>query len=52
MDKIMLEKSQAISAKCNEIATLKSKVTYLKGIRCYNFTCKHRTITNPDKTEE
>lgn len=52
MDKIMLEKSQAISAKCNEIDTLKSKVTYLKGIRCYNFTCKHRIMTNPDKTEE
>ena len=52
MDKIMLEKSQAISAKCNESATLKSKVTYLKGIRCYNFTCKHRIMTNPDKTEE
>lgn len=52
MDKIMLEKSQATSAKCNEIATLKSKVTYLKGIRCYNFTCKHRITTNPDKTEE
>lgn len=52
MDKIMLEKSQAIFAKCNEIATLKSKVTYLKGIRCYNFTCKHRIMTNPDKTEE
>lgn len=52
MDKIMLEKSQAISAKCNEIATLKSKVTYLKGIRCYNFTCKQRIMTNPDKTEE
>lgn len=52
MDKIMLEKSQAMSAKCNEIATLKSKVTYLEGIRCYNFTCKHRIMTNPDKTEE
>lgn len=52
MDRIMLEKSQAISAKCNEIATLKSKVTYLNGIRCYNFTCKHRIMTNPDKTEE
>lgn len=52
MDRIMLEKSQAISAKCNEIATLKSKVTYLKGIRCYNFTCKHRIMANPDKTEE
>ena len=52
MDRIMLEKSQTISANCNEIATLKSKVTYLKGIRCYNFTCKHRIMTNPDKTEE
>lgn len=52
MDKIMLEKSQAISAKCNEIVTLRSKVTYLKGIRCHNFTCKHRIMTNPDKTEE
>ena len=52
MDRIMLGKSQAISAKCDEIATLKSKVTYLKGIRCYNFTCKHRIMTNPDKTEE
>ena len=52
MDKIMLEKSQAISAKCNEIATLKAKVTYLKGIRCYNFTCGNRITTNPDKNEE
>lgn len=52
MDKLMLEKSQAISAKCNEIASLKSKVTYLKGIRCYNFTCKNRIMINPDKTEE
>lgn len=52
MDKIMLEKSQAISAKCNEIASLKSKVTYLKGIRCYNFTCQNRIINNPDKSIE
>ena len=52
MDKLMLEKSQAISAKCNEVASLKSKVTYLKGIRCYNFTCKNRIMVNPDKTEE
>lgn len=52
MDKLMLEKSQAISAKCNEVASLKSKVTYLKGIRCYNFTCKNRIMINPDKTEE
>lgn len=52
MDKLMLEKSQAISAKCNEVVSLKSKVTYLKGIRCYNFTCKNRIMINPDKTEE
>lgn len=52
MDKLMLEKSQAISAKCIEVASLKSKATYLKGIRCYNFTCKNRIMINPDKTEE
>lgn len=51
MDKIMFENSQAISAKCNEIATLKSQVTYLKGLRCYNFTCTHRLKANPDKSE-
>ena len=49
MDDIMLEKSKAISDKCNEIAALKSEVTYLKGIRCYNFTCQKRIRINPDK---
>ena len=48
IDKISLEKSKAISDKCNEIAELKSKVTYLKGIRCYNFTCQHRIKNNPE----
>ena len=24
----------------------------LKGIRCYDFTCKNRIMINPDKTEE
>ena len=52
MDKIMIEKSQAISTKCNEIASLKSKITYLNGIRCYNFTCQKRIKVNPDKTSE
>lgn len=52
MDNILKEKSQAISNKCNEIAELKSKVTYLKGIRCYNFTCPSRIKDNPDKTAE
>lgn len=51
MDAIMLEKSQAISNKCSEIAELKSKVAYLKGIRCYNFTCPTRIQNNPDKSQ-
>ena len=46
IDKISLEKSKAISDKCNEIAELKSKVTFLQGIRCYNFTCQHRIKNN------
>ena len=48
IDKISLEKSKAISDKCNEIAELKSKVTYLKGIRCYNFTCQNRIKNNTE----
>lgn len=48
IDKISLEKSKAISNKCTEIAELKSKVTFLKGIRCYNFTCQHRIKNNPE----
>lgn len=48
IDKVSLEKSKAIYDKCTEIAELKSKVTYLKGIRCYNFTCQHRIKTNPE----
>ena len=48
IDKVSLEKSKAISDKCTEIAELKSKVTFLKGIRCYNFTCQHRTKNNPE----
>ena len=50
IDKISLEKSKAISDKCNEIAELKSKVTFLQGIRCYNFTCQNR-IKNNTKTD-
>ena len=48
IDKVSLEKSKAISDKCTEIAELKSKVTYLKGICCYNFTCQHRIKTNQE----
>lgn len=49
IDKIALEKYRVIADKCNEIAELKSKVTYLQGIRCYNFTCNCRIKENPDK---
>lgn len=52
MDNLIMEKSKLISDKCNEIAELKSKVTYLKGIRCYNFTCPQRIKENPDKTTD
>lgn len=48
IDSLMLEKSQVIQEKCNEIAELKSKVTYLKGIRCYDFTCPNRLKTNSE----
>ena len=52
MDKLMSEKSQAIADKCTEIAGLKSKIAYLNGIRCYDFTCPNRIKTNPDKQQE
>ena len=48
IDKISLEKSKAISDKCNEIAELKSRVTFLQGIRCYNFTCQNRIKNNTE----
>lgn len=38
-----------IHDKCVELAELKSKVAYLKGIRCYNTTCAYRILTNPDR---
>lgn len=52
MDNLMSEKSQAITEKCTEIAGLKSKIAYLNGIRCYDFTCPERVRINPNKTEE
>ena len=48
IDKISLDKSKAISDKCTEIAALKSKVTFLQGIRCYNFTCQNRIKNNTE----
>ena len=51
IDKVSFEKSKAIADKCTEIAELKSKVTYLKGIRCYNFICQHRIKQNPEENK-
>lgn len=51
IDRVSFEKSKAIADKCTEIAELKSKVTYLKGIRCYNFTCQHRIKQNPEENK-
>lgn len=52
IDVLTRENSRIISEKCNEIAALKSQVTYLKGIRCYKFTCMDRVKNNPDKSEQ
>lgn len=52
MDALMRDHSKIIAEKCNEIASLKSQVTYLKGIRCYKFTCNQRIKCNPDKKSE
>lgn len=51
INRLSQENAKVIANKCTEIAALKSQVTYLKGIRCYNFTCSHRIKTNPDKSE-
>lgn len=41
------EHSQAIQSKCNEIAELKSKIVYYKGLRCYRSDCGVRISLNP-----
>lgn len=38
-----------IHDKCVELAAMKAKITYLKGIRCYNTLCPNRIRENPDK---
>lgn len=47
---IMVSNQREIQEKCVEIATLKSKITYLKGIRCHNFTCPNRIQEPPSKS--
>lgn len=41
---------EQIHQKCMELADMKSQITYLKGIRCYNMTCEYRVRANPDKS--
>lgn len=40
---------QEIDNKCNEIAELKSKLTYFKGLRCYCSDCDKRVRESPYK---
>lgn len=43
------EHSEVINTKCNEIADLKSKLIYYKGLKCYKSDCSLRIIVNPKK---
>ena len=40
---------EQIREKCNELAAMKAKIIYLKGIRCYDTLCPKRIKNNPDK---
>lgn len=42
---------EQIRNKCVELAELKSKVTYLMGIRCYDTLCPKRVLVNPERVE-
>lgn len=45
----MTKHLQEIDAKCNEIAELKSKLVYFKGLRCYSSDCPSRVKDSPYK---
>ena len=47
----MMSHMSDINAKCDEIAALKSKLIYFKGLRCYRSDCGHRISKNPQKEE-
>lgn len=47
----MSEHLKEIDSKCNEIAQLKSKLSYFKGLRCYSSACSNRMWENPDNKE-
>lgn len=44
--------SLLINDKCNEIAVLKSKLIYFKGLRCYDSACPKRISVNPKDDKE
>lgn len=46
--------TEEIEQKCNEIAELKSKVAYFRGIRCYRCDCgqRIREYQKPNEKEE
>ena len=48
----MSEHLKEIDGKCNEIAQLKSKLSYFKGLRCYRSACANRMWENSDKNNE
>lgn len=41
--------AELINVKCNEIAELKSKLTYYRGISCYKSDCSTRILRYPKK---
>lgn len=45
------EHSEVINHKCNEIADLKSKLIYYKGLKCYKSDCSQRIMNNPKDKE-
>lgn len=47
--KTMTEHLSEIDEKCNEIAELKSKLVYFKGLRCYRSDCPTRIRESPYK---
>lgn len=48
----MTKHLQEIDNKCNEIAELKSKLTYFKGLRCYCSDCDKRVREGPYKNNK
>ncbi len=48
----MTQHLMEIDVKCNEIAELKSKLVYFKGLRCYCSDCDRRVKDSPYKKDE